>query len=344
MKDIRNLAWVSLALAFGHIVFGAIVRITGSGMGCGDHWPRCHGYWFPPLQRTDLIIEVSHRYFAATLSLAIVALLVITFARRRLPGVPGANGVLRPVIVSAVLVIAAALFGAVVVKLELTNKLVIVTHLSIAMALLGSLLVAIVRAGGPPRLPEYAAADGRTSSIARAGNLSTAAWSASASSARGGLSAAALAFSALVFGALTAHIPGANSACQGFPLCAGGLLPTSPTQHLQYVHRIIAFLLFFQLIWLALAAARRGEARVAKLAQVTVGLCLLQILIAAMMVELQLPPVWRSLHEAAGTLLWIVVFLLAIVTRRASLAGAPASAPGPTGRTVASLAGSEARA
>ena len=52
-----------------HLVFGAIVRISGSGMGCGDHWPKCYGYWFPPLSRPDLIVEVIHRYLASILLL-----------------------------------------------------------------------------------------------------------------------------------------------------------------------------------------------------------------------------------------------------------------------------------
>ena len=80
MTALRRLSILSLILGIGHVVFGAIVRITGSGMGCGDHWPKCQGHWFPPLDRTDLIIEVTHRYFAATLSVAILALLAVAFA------------------------------------------------------------------------------------------------------------------------------------------------------------------------------------------------------------------------------------------------------------------------
>src|SRR5687768_18110664 len=87
MTALRRLSILSLVLGVGHVVFGAVVRITGSGMGCGDHWPKCHGYWFPPLARPDLIIEVTHRYFAATLSLAIIALLAVALLRRRTPGV-----------------------------------------------------------------------------------------------------------------------------------------------------------------------------------------------------------------------------------------------------------------
>ncbi|MEP7381104.1 MAG: COX15/CtaA family protein [Gemmatimonadota bacterium] len=331
MKGIRRLAWLSLVLGFGHIVFGAIVRITGSGLGCGDHWPTCHGYWFPPLSRIDLIIEVSHRYFAATLSAAIVALLLVTWLRRSVAGVSGPNGVLRPVELSAGLVIAAALFGGVVVKLELENKLVIVTHLSIAMALLGSLLVAIVRAGGPPRIPAYARTADPSASFDRTPDHSAATWFASNRTARSARVAAALAFTALVLGALTAHLPGANLACQGFPLCRGGILPTHPAQHVQFVHRLVAFSLFFHLAGMALFTARRGERRMSRFAQSAVAICLLQILVAAVMVELQLPPVWRSMHEAVGTLLWIVIFLFALVARRlapgTSGAGVLASRP-----------------
>jgi len=316
MTAIRRLAWISLVLGFAHIVFGAIVRITGSGMGCGDHWPRCHGYWVPPFDRMDLVIEVSHRYFAATLSLAIVALLLLAWRSRRRPGVGGANGVLRPIALGAVLVVAAALFGAVVVKLELANKLVIVTHLTIAMALLGALVVAIVRAGGPPRIPEYAPTAADASSFERTPNHSTAAWISSERTARAALIAAALTFTALVLGALTAHLPGANISCQGFPLCRGGLLPTHPAQHVQFVHRLVAFALFFHLLALVFTTGRRGEPRMRAFAIAAVGTCLVQILVAAVMIELQLPAVWRSMHEAVGTLLWIVTFAFALVARR----------------------------
>ena len=83
MSALRRLAWVALVLAFGQIVFGAIVRITGSGMGCGDSWPQCAGQWLPPLERPDLIIEVTHRYIAAALTLVIIALVLLQSERIR---------------------------------------------------------------------------------------------------------------------------------------------------------------------------------------------------------------------------------------------------------------------
>jgi heme A synthase len=314
MTVLRRLGLLSLVLGFGHVVFGAIVRITGSGLGCGDHWPKCHGYWFPPMERMDLVIEVSHRYFAAGLSLSIVALLVTAFVKRRELGVSGRDGILRPAALATALVLAAALFGAATVKFHLANKWVIVTHLAIAMSLLAVLVSAVQRAGGLG-----AAAIGP-------GAASMKTW-------RGARVALVLAFVALVLGALTAHLPGANTACQGFPLCRGSILP-SGNQHVQFTHRLIAFLLFFHSLALMLGVRRRGEARPIRTAATVAFVSVLaQLVVAAAMVEMQLPAVWRSLHQAVGTFLWLAIVVLALLARRGALgegAGVPARRPAPT--------------
>jgi heme a synthase len=300
MTALRRLATLSLLLGVGHVVFGAIVRITGSGMGCGDHWPKCHGYWFPPLQRMDLIIEVTHRYFAATLSFAILALLALAFFRRKTPGVAGSGGVLRAATLATVLVVAAALFGAATVKLELGNKLVIVTHLAIAMALLAVLVSAVMRAGG------------LGATHASIGAASEKTW-------RGARVAVGITFAVLVLGAFTAHLPGANSSCVGFPLCRGSIVPTA-TQHIQFTHRILAFLLFFHLLGIMIAVRRRGESSlIIRAAAVAFGSVLAQIIIAAALVEMALPPVFRSLHQGVGTLVWVAVVVLALLSRRGAL-------------------------
>ncbi|MDE3217716.1 MAG: COX15/CtaA family protein, partial [Gemmatimonadota bacterium] len=96
MKALRRYAYLALGVASLHLVFGAIVRITGSGMGCGYSWPRCAGYWFPPLDRPDLIIELMHRYLASVVTLALVVLFAAAWRRRAEPGVGGRGGVLRP--------------------------------------------------------------------------------------------------------------------------------------------------------------------------------------------------------------------------------------------------------
>lgn len=319
MTLLRRVAWMSLVLGFGHVVFGAIVRITGSGMGCGDHWPKCHGYWFPPFSRPDLIVEVSHRYFAATLTAAIVGLLVVAWMRRDRRNVSGRGGVLRPTVLAAALVVTAALFGAFTVWLELENKLVIVTHLALAMGLLAALVAVIVRAGGPPRLPIYGTTPSGPSPFHRRGKPSNApasTWHASPRTALDTAIAATLVFATIVLGGLTAHIPGANVVCGGFPLCAGGILPTHPSQYIQFMHRIIAFSVFFQIGWLGVVLTKRGERLMAIGARIVLTLIFAQLIVAATMIAYQLPAVWRSLHEAVGTLLWIVTFGLAYTARR----------------------------
>lgn len=306
MTALRRLSVLSLILGIGQVVFGAIVRISGSGMGCGDHWPKCQGHWFPPLDRTDLIIEVTHRYIAATLSVAILALVIIALVRRGVPGVAGRGGVLRSAALATALVVTAAIFGAVTVKLELGNKFVIVTHLAIAMTLLAVLVSSSMRAGGL----------GATSAAVGTASLKT--W-------RGARAAVAVTFVVLVLGAFTAHVPGANSTCTGFPLCSGTLLP-APSQHIQFTHRIFAFLLFFHLLGLAIATQRRGEARlITRTAWIAFATVVTQLVVAAAMVELQLPARLRSLHQAVGTLVWVAVVILAMLSRRGWLgAGVPA--------------------
>jgi heme A synthase len=147
----------------------------------------------------------------------------------------------------------------------------------------------------------------------------------SSASANACTTAAALAFVTIVLGALTANIPGANTACAGFPLCRGGVVPTEPLQALQFTHRLVAFALFFLTGWMGVAFTRRGERKLAAGARVALTVIFAQLVVAATMIGLALPPLWRSLHEAIGTLTWVVLVALAYAARRA----APAPNEGP---------------
>jgi len=77
----HRLAWALLAYLGFVILYGAVVRITGSGAGCGQHWPTCHGEVLHLPQTIETTIELTHRVTSGlTLPLAIA---LAIFAMRR---------------------------------------------------------------------------------------------------------------------------------------------------------------------------------------------------------------------------------------------------------------------
>src|SRR2546423_3317628 len=181
-----------------------------------------------------------------------------------------------------------------------------VAHLLNGALLLAALAATVLRAGGLGGEVAIAATPSRTRT------------------ARGAAAGAAIALCTVLFGGLTAKIPGANSACEGFPLCRGSVLPAIPAQHVQFTHRILAFLLFLHVLGLMIGFARRREApAVLRLVRVSFALICLQLVIAAGMVEMHLPPVMRSLHEADGIAIWLALFALAWVARFSSASASP---------------------
>ncbi len=281
-RRFTRLAWTAATSTYLLIVLGAIVRITGSGLGCGEHWPLCNGRLLPPLDLPTLI-EYAHRLVAALVT-GVVALLALTaWWLRRVPRSAAAEGSNGPVIVltsapaarpspapyvALGLLILQVALGAVTVKLRLPPWTVIL-HLGTAMLLLATLLVAA--AGERVARPTPA-----------------------------GLVALLLGFSTVLFGALTANL-GAASACLGFPLCNGQLAPAgNALQHIHWTHRLLAYTLVVYTVWWAVRTRPRG-------AWAVVAVVLLQLAIGATMVLLALPRPLQAAHVAAGAGAWAVL-------------------------------------
>src|SRR2546426_750717 len=72
-RRFTRLAWTAATFTYLLIILGAIVRITGSGLGCGEHWPLCNGKLLPPLDLPTMI-EYGHRLAAAAVSGLVTAL------------------------------------------------------------------------------------------------------------------------------------------------------------------------------------------------------------------------------------------------------------------------------
>ncbi|HEX4573854.1 MAG TPA: COX15/CtaA family protein [Gemmatimonadales bacterium] len=272
------LAWIAASFTYLLIVLGAVVRITGSGMGCGEHWPLCRGQLLPPLDLPTLI-EYGHRLAAGAVSVLVLMVAAYAWWLRRDRGawrgqpvnapVPGyyAPSTGPTVAAYGALGLAAlqVALGAMTVKLDLPPWTVIL-HLGTAMLLLATLLVATK---GPRAT--------RPTST--------------------GLGVLALAFVTLLFGGLTANL-GAAGACHGFPLCNGQFVPAGGyLQEIHWTHRLLAYTLFGCSLWWASRTRSRGAWSV--LALVT-----LQVAVAAAMVLLALPRLLQAAHVALGAAVW----------------------------------------
>ena len=93
------------------ILEGALVRATGSGAGCGNHWPLCNGDFFPHHPRLTTIIEYTHRSMTGVCTTMVAVLIGWTFlARKR------GDRARRAVVWSGILLITEAILGALLVK------------------------------------------------------------------------------------------------------------------------------------------------------------------------------------------------------------------------------------
>jgi len=107
VRRFARYAWAVAALNVAVILWGALVRATGSGAGCGNNWPRCNGQVIPTSPTLHTLIEFIHRAMTGA-DLPMVGLLV--FLAFRL--FPKRHLVRTAAVLSAVFLVTEALIGA----------------------------------------------------------------------------------------------------------------------------------------------------------------------------------------------------------------------------------------
>jgi cytochrome c oxidase assembly protein subunit 15 len=290
-------AWAFVAYLLGVILFGAWVRITGSGAGCGDHWPTCHGEVIPPDPSTATLIEYTHRLTSGLCGVFVLALLVWAGLRYG-----WRHRVVKATLATTILIVFEALIGAgLVLKALVENDdsaaraIVIALHLANTLALVSAASLTAWWGAGHPT-PRFQ------------GPLR---WPLA-----GGL---ALLVLTSMTGAVTALgdtlFP--TTPALGPELLAKVTQELSPANHflirLRVVHPVIAMLTALALSWLALRVrapdlpppARRWAA---------LTLAALSLQITAGLVNISLAaPGWAQLaHLLLAQLLWICALLMTL--------------------------------
>ena len=224
----RVLAWVTVASVYGMLVLGGVVRVTESGLGCGDDWPLCAGQWLPPLE-SKAIIEYAHRVAASFLvGPLIVATFIGAWVRyRREPWI------IWPAAAALLLVIIQALLGGLTVTTELSGH-VVMTHLAVAELTLACcvLLAVMAHRGGMRPLGKL---------------RRPASWAVGKASLFPALSLAAAAalFVLLISGSYLTNTASATWACNQWPLCTnewGGVFPGGKFALIHMAHRYVALI------------------------------------------------------------------------------------------------------
>ncbi len=151
MNLYRKYAWFTLTACVGVILWGAYVRATGSGAGCGSHWPLCNGEVLPRTDQEKTFIEFSHRVSSGLL---LISVLVLAIWASRL--FPRGSFPFRAAWLSFVAVLIEALIGAFLVLLQLVEQdqstlrvFSISLHLVNTLFLLAALTCATLSPGMP---------------------------------------------------------------------------------------------------------------------------------------------------------------------------------------------------
>ncbi len=270
------------------ILWGAYVRASASGAGCGSHWPLCNGEVVPRAPQIATIIEFTHRVTSGLALFAVVGLVGWAWL-----SFPRDHRVRRMAVLSLVLILTEALLGAGLVLFQLVAQdasvgraFYLALHLVNTLFLLGALaLTAWYSRGG--------AKPGRWSPVV-AGTL-------------------VVALLVSITGAIAAlgdTLFPASSLAEGMRQDA--LATASFLVRLRIVHPVLAVLAAAYFAWVAIKVLRaKPDARIALFVLV---LTLAQVAAGAINLALLAPIGMQILHLFLADLVWISLVLLSVET------------------------------
>jgi heme A synthase len=300
MSRLASFAWAVLGYTILVILWGAYVRATGSGAGCGAHWPLCNGDVLPREPQAATLIEFSHRLTSGLALLAVVLLAVWTWraCRRGHPARWGAGLSLFFMLTEAAVGAGLVLFQLVADNASFARAMFLAVHLLNTFTLLACLTATAWWASGGAAL-QLSGRRGRTAG-----------------------------FLALAGGVLLASTSGAVAALGDtlFPvssLSEALWADLSVSSHvlirLRLLHPILAVAAALALVASArrLAGGRGPSAR--RLARTVSSLAVLQLAVGVLNVFLLAPVSMQLLHLLVADALWISLVLLGL-----TVLGAPA--------------------
>jgi heme A synthase len=302
MVRFAKYAWGVLAANLGVVLWGAYVRASGSGAGCGSHWPLCTGVVVPRSPSIATLIELTHRATSGIALVLVVGLFVWSrrVAAPRSPVRLGAAFALVFMLGEALLGAGLVLFELVAHNDSLTRAFSLAAHLLNTFLLLGSLTLTGWWASGGNRL--------------RAEPSRTTTWLVGAG----------------LLGILLVGMTGAITALGDtlFPAASvmeGIRQDTSPTAHLlirlRVLHPALAAGVGTYLLALAMwIVSRRTNPATTRFAWLVAALVIAQWLVGLTNIAL-LAPIWLQLsHLLLADLLWIALVLLgaALLTQPAT--------------------------
>jgi len=286
-------AYLVLAYTLLVVLWGAYVRATGSGAGCGSHWPLCNGEVLPRAPEAATRIEFTHRVTSG-LSLLLVAALAVWAFR----AFPRAGRVRKFALLSGVFLVIEAVLGAGLVLLEYVahnaspgrawylSAHLVNTQLLLAMLILTAWYSHRAHPPRPANRPRLIAA-----ALPAALLISV-------------TGAVAALGDTLILGAAAAGAHPADAAA-----AAGGLV------RLRLLHPFIAILAGAFLIWAALGAAARERNAVARQARLLVAALVLVQWGAGLVNVILKAPVWMQLlHLLVANALWLALVILFVET------------------------------